>query len=374
MDLTSGLLLGRIRGIEIRVHWSWLFIFTLVAWSLSGYYGEEYPQWSVAARYAGGIGTAVMFFLSVLFHELSHALVAQHFKMKVPSITLFIFGGVSNILGEMNTAKQEFLIAVAGPASSFLLGGVFTVASLAVGGPAGDILGYLGFVNVILGVFNMLPGFPLDGGRVFRSIVWGRTRDQAKATRIASYVGSAIGWIMIVGGILFVLTVSVFGLWYVMIGFFLKSAAESAYSQLIVERTLGRIRASEVMRAPSAPLHEDTLIQRIVDEHILATGERCLLLEREGRVTGLLTTTDIAKVPRERWPLTRAREVMVPAESVAVCEPSTPVVEAMQVMAQRDVHQLPVIEAGRLVGLLTRGDVLNQLETRMRLEGMGTRR
>ncbi|MDP2327534.1 MAG: site-2 protease family protein [Dehalococcoidia bacterium] len=368
MDLTSGLLLARIRGIEIRVHWSWLFIFTLVTWSLATYYGEEYPEWNEVARYLGGAGTAAMFFVSVLLHELSHAVVAQRFKMQVPSITLFIFGGVSNIVGEMNSARQEFLIAIAGPGMSFVLAGVFTGLALVVGGDVGEILAYLGFVNVILGVFNLLPGFPLDGGRVFRSLLWARSKDRMQATRIASAVGSAIGWIMIAGGILFVLTVSLFGLWYVMIGFFLKSAAEAAYNQLIVERALSRVRAGDLMRPPPTPLHEDTLIQSIVDEHLLVTGERCVLLDRDGGVTGLLTTTDVAKVPRDRWGATRAREVMVPADSVATCEPSTPVATAMLTMAERDVHQLPVLDEGRLVGMLTRGDVLNQLEMRMRLE------
>jgi Zn-dependent protease len=371
MDLTSGLLIGRIRGIEIRVHFSWVFIFTLVTWSLATYYGTQYPEWGEVGRYIGGAATAVMFFVSVLLHELSHAFVAQHFKMPVPSITLFIFGGVSNIMGEMNSARQEFLIAIAGPAMSFVLGVAFIVVATGIGGNLGEVIAYLGFVNIILGVFNLLPGFPLDGGRVFRSILWARTKDHLKATRIASYSGSGIGWIMIVGGLLLVLSGNLFGLWYAMIGFFLKSAAESAYSQLLVERALERIRASDVMRPAPVPLHEDTLVQRIVDEHVLAAGERCVLLGREGSVTGLLTTTDLAKVPRDRWPLTRAREVMVQAEQVATCEPSTAVAEAMRTMATRDVHQLPVIDGGQLVGMLTRGDILAQLETRMRFGMVG---
>ncbi len=372
MDLSSGLVIGRIRGIEIRVHWSWLFVFTLVTWTLSNYYGNQYPEWGPAVRTLGALATAVMFFVSVLLHELSHAVTAQRFKMQVPSITLFIFGGVSNILGEMQSARQEFLIAFAGPAMSFVLGGVFTGLAVVVGGNVGEVLAYLGFVNVLLGAFNLLPGFPLDGGRVFRSIVWARTKDHATATRIATTVGSAIGWLMIAGGILITLRVSLFGLWYVMIGFFLKSAAESAWNQLIVERALAKVRAEDVMRPPPDPLPEDTLVQRIVDEHVLARGERCLLLEREGRVTGLVTTTDLARVPRDRWPLTRAHEVMVQTADVATCAPDTLVSDAMKTMVERDVHQLPVIEAGQLVGMLTRGDVLSQLETRMRFEASET--
>src|SRR5690606_38985747 len=199
MDLTTGFKIGTVRGIEIRVHWSWIFIFTLITWSLAeGFFGTQFPEWSDGERWGWAAGTSVMFFGSVLFHELSHAFVAQSFGMVVPSITLFIFGGVSNIGGEMRTAGQEFRIAIAGPLSSWVLAAIFVgLALVFADSNAGEVLAYLGLVNFVLGAFNLLPGFPLDGGRVFRSIVWARTKDLVKATRIASAVGGGIAWVLI---------------------------------------------------------------------------------------------------------------------------------------------------------------------------------
>ena len=368
MDLQSGLLLGRLRGIAIRVHWSWVFIFTLVAWSLAtGIFPDLVPGWSPQARWAAALAAALVFFLSVLLHELSHAFVAQRYGMSVPSITLFIFGGVSNIDGEMQSAGQEFRVAIAGPAMSLLLGLVFTAVGFAVPGDGAQVLFYLGFVNFALGVFNLLPGFPLDGGRVFRSIVWARTHDLARATKIAARVGIGIAWALIVLGIMTVLVAGIVGLWYVLIGLFLKSASESAYGQLVLERTLQGVRVRDVMRPPPDPVDAGTSLAQLIEERVLARGERALFVGRDGGVAGLLTTTDLARVPRDRHATTTAAEAMVPAEQVVTVEPQSPLLDAMRLMVQRDVHQLPVVEGGRMVGLLSRGDVIQQLEARERL-------
>ncbi len=365
MDFASGLQVARIRGIAILVHWSWTLIFTLLTWSMAVNYVEWFEDWSEPQAWVAGALTAVAFFLSVLAHELSHAVVAQVFGMNVPSITLFVFGGVSSIAGEMKNARHEFFVAAAGPGMSFVLAVVFIGAAALVGDEVGSILFYLGVVNGILGLFNLLPGFPLDGGRVFRAIVWGRTRSLTKATRIASRVGVIIAWVMIGIGVLFTLTVSLFGLWYIFIGLFLKQAAEAAYGQVLVDRALARVRARDVMRPPPDPMPESSSLQVLVDERILARGDRCVLLERGGRVTGLLTTTDLAKVPREEWMTTSARTAMVPAEETATVSPMELVTDAIRLMAERDIHQLPVIEGGQVVGMLTRGDILNHIQTRM---------
>ncbi|MEX2372433.1 MAG: site-2 protease family protein, partial [Dehalococcoidia bacterium] len=213
MDLTGGLQIARIRGIAIRVHWSWALIFTLLTWIVAGSYVEQYEGWSDVQAWGAGVATVVAFFLSVLLHELSHALVAQGYGMNVPSITLFIFGGVSNIATEMKSARQEFFVAAAGPGMSFLLAFVLVGLAFLVGGSLGSILGYLGVVNAVLGIFNMLPGFPLDGGRVFRSVIWARTGDLTRATRVAARVGVGIAWLMIGGGVIIAITVSLTGLW-----------------------------------------------------------------------------------------------------------------------------------------------------------------
>lgn len=365
MNLQSGLKVATIRGIAIQVHWSWALIFTLITWSLMNYFLAQFPEWGEGQAWAAAILTSFGFFLSVLLHELSHALLAQGYGMPVPSITLFIFGGVSNIAAEMRSAKQEFFVAAAGPGMSFLLAFVFGGTALIVGGNAGEVLQYLAFVNALLGLFNMLPGFPLDGGRVFRSIIWAKTRDLTKATRYASWAGQGIAWLMIGAGIFITLTVSLVGLWYVFIGLFLKQAAEAAYQQLMFDRALQDVQARDLMRAPGEPMPDHSSLQHLVDERVLARGERCILLERDGSVSGLITTNDISKVPRESWATTSARTTMVPTERVATIAPATAVSDAVRTMAERDVHQLPVIDSGRLVGMLTRGDVLNFIQNRL---------
>jgi Zn-dependent protease len=365
MDLSSGFQIARIRGIAIIVHWSWALIFTLLTWSMATSFIDQFEGWTEAQAWIAGSVVALAFFLSVLLHEFSHAVVAQHYGLPVPSITLFIFGGVSNIAGEMKSARQEFMVAAAGPGMSFLLAVVLMGSAVVVGGDIGLILFYLGVVNGILGVFNLLPGFPLDGGRVFRSIVWARTGDYTKATRVASNAGIGIAWVLIAVGIVTAITISISGLWYVLIGMFLKQAAEATKNQLIVERALASVRARTLMRAAPEPMAESSSLQHVVDQRILANGDHCVLLERDGRVTGLLTATDLAKVPRDEWPTTSARTSMVAAEQVATVEPGTLVTDAVRTMAERDIHQMPVIDDGQLVGLLTRGDILNYIQRRM---------
>lgn len=371
MDLSGGLLLGRIRGIEIRIHWSWLLIAGLLSWTLAGsVFAPPETTWAPAQRWAAASATTVLFFSSVLIHELAHAFVAQAYRMRVPSITLFIFGGVSNLAGEMRTAGQEFRIAIAGPLTSWALGVVFGALWLATRHEGvATVFAYLAAVNVALGVFNLLPGFPLDGGRVFRAIVWSRSHDQFRATRIAARVGSGLAWLLIGGGVLAVFAYGLMGgLWYVLIGLFLKSASEGAYRTMVVDRALERFTVAQVMGvAPEAVVSTDTL-QHIVDERILRTGARALPVSDDGRVIGLISTTDITRVPRERWAVTSVAEAMVPAERIVTVEPATPLPEALHLMQERDVNQLPVVRDGRLVGMITRADVLRQLEVRLRFE------
>jgi len=366
MDLSAGLVIGRIRGISIRVHWSWSLIFALIAWSLAdGIFREVFEHWSASQRWTAGIITATLFFLSVLVHELAHAFVAQSYGMRVPSITLFIFGGVSSIDGEMRSAGQEFRIAIAGPLSSMalglLFGGLFLL--LRTGGPA-VVFGYLGFINFVLALFNLLPGFPLDGGRVFRSIVWARTHSQLRATRAASRLGTVIAYLIIAIGVIVVITVDIFGLWYVLIGLFLRSASQDALAQLKVERALRDIPASQVMRPPPEPIEGTWTLQRVVDERVLGAAERASFVSGDGRVIGLITTRDLMDTPRDRWRSTRVEQVMVRADDVIVVGPETSVIEGMQLMQRHDVNQLPVLTGGRLVGVLTRADVLQQIELR----------
>lgn len=366
MDLASGFTIGRVRGISIRVHWSWLLIFGLLTWAFSeGLFGSDFAE-SPAARWAAALVTAFLFFLSVLLHELSHSFVALRYGMTVPSITLFVFGGVSNLGGEMRTPGQEFRIAIAGPLMSWALAIVFGGLWLVIpGGAAGTMFGYLGFINGLLGVFNLLPGFPLDGGRVFRSIVWARTGNLMTATRVASRVGVGIAYLMIVVGLANVVFFGLFGgLWYVLIGLFLKSASEGAYASMLVEAALKDIVVTDVMSAPPLPVPADMTLQRLADERILASGERAFFIERNAEVVGLITATDLARLPRQEWSAIPVAQVMVPTADVAVVAPTSGLLEAMKLMQERDVHQLPVVEDGRVAGLITRADVLRHIELR----------
>ena len=378
MDLNGGgILIGRVRGIAIRVHWTWLAVFALVSWNLqSTILHDLVPQWNDTQRWLGSFAAAVVFFASVLLHELSHAFVAQHYGMKVPSITLFVLGGVSNIEGEMQTAGQEFRIAIAGPLMSVVLGllmGAVWWSLPTEGAPpvvifAAGALMYLAGTNVILGIFNLIPGYPLDGGRVLRAIVWASSGDLTKSTRIATRSGTVLAWGLIGIGIMLSLTTrSLSGVWFVLIGLFLKTAAETAYGQMVLERALEGVSVRDVMRPAPEPVDAGANLMRVVQDRVIGRGERAVFVGTEGRVLGLFTVADLAAIPNERLSSMTARDVMVAAEQIITVIPSTPLLEATRAMTERDIHQLPVVEDGRMVGVLSRGDVLQRLETRQRL-------
>ncbi len=365
MDLSGALTVGRIRGIAIRVHWSWLLILGLLTYSLAnGLFGQELGV-SPQVRWLAGAATALAFFTSVLLHELAHSFVAQYYGMRVPSITLFIFGGVSSIDEEMRSAGQEFKVAIAGPLASWLLAATFGVAFLVLGdGVLATVVEYLAVINAAVGTFNLLPGYPLDGGRVFRAIIWARTGSLQRATGFAAKVGVGIAYLMILGGMAWVLAFGIGGLWYVLIGLFLKSAAEGAYATLVVETALRDVPVTAAMQPAPSTVPAATSVQEVVDARLLATGERAFLVEEDGVIVGLLTATDIARVPRAEWPSTPIRRVMVRAEQVQTVEPHTRLLAAMRLLQEHDIHQLPVLQQGHVVGILTRGDVMRHIELR----------
>ncbi len=371
MDLRGTLTIGRIRGIAIQVHWSWLLILSMLTWSLSqGLFAAELDV-SPTVRWVAGAATALAFFASVMLHELAHSFVAQYYGMKVPSITLFIFGGVSSIAEEMRSAGQEFRVAIAGPLTSWALALLCAAAALVVPGVAlGTVLSYLALINAVVGTFNLLPGYPLDGGRVFRAIIWARTGSLARATGLAARAGVGIAYIMIIGGIVSAFAgLGLGGLWYVLIGLFLKNAAEGAYATLVVETALHDVPVSVAMQPAPAPVLASASLQEIVDARMLITGERAFLIEESAAVVGLLTSSDIARVPRQEWPATVARRAMVPVDRVKTVEPHTRLLEAMRLLQEHDIHQLPVLAAGRVVGLLSRADVMRHIELRTTFGG-----
>jgi len=368
--MQSSVSIGRVAGIRIGIHYTWLFAFLLIAWSLAGsYYPDDVPGLNTATYWLIGIVSALLLFASVLIHELTHSLVARRLGLTVDGITLFIFGGVSNLTTEPSTARNEFLVAVVGPISSLVLAGLFWLVArtIPVSSPAGAVAGYLAFVNLLLGGFNLVPGFPLDGGRVFRALVWGATGSLRRATLVASYVGQAFGWLLIVWGLTRVLSGDLFGgLWTAFIGWFLNGAAESTRQEQTVQQSVRSVTASSLMEAPATAIPPTMTVEDFVYEQVMRHGHRALPVVEDGRLVGIVSLSDVRKVPREVWSSTPVSRLMTRAPLVTVA-PGEDLGVAIGRMAQRGVHQLPVVEDGSLLGLLTRADVMRYLHLRHEL-------
>ena len=368
--MTSSFSIGRIFGVEIGVHWSWIFIFLLVTWSFAadgGVIDSFYPGWEAPQRWTAAVLVSGVFFLSVLIHEMSHAIVSNRLGLPVRTITLFVFGGAANLSKEPEHARDEFRIAIVGPVTSLALGVVFTLGWLIIlpfnEGVAG-ISAYMAIINASLAVFNMLPGFPLDGGRVFRSIVWGRNQNRLAATRTASRVGEWIAYGLMGIGIIQTFFVGLGGLWLVLIGFFLRNAATASYEQLVIQTTLSGIPVRDVMRAGFAQVPPDTTIEQLVYEGIMRANARSFAVMAGGDFAGLITLTDVRKVPRDEWASTSVYRAMTPFERLHTVQVGQCLTDVLQTMAEHDVHQLPVLRGRELVGMLDRGDVMRFIQVR----------
>jgi Zn-dependent protease len=340
----SSIRLGRVAGIDVGIHYTWLFAFALIAWSLAaGFFPSTAPNLGTPTYWLLGIAAALALFASVLVHEFSHSLVALARGLRVHSITLFIFGGVSTIAGEAERALDEFLIAVVGPLSSFVLAGVFWLIGQVPGldgTPLGAFVGYLASVNLILGLFNLVPGFPLDGGRVLRSIVWATTGSMRRATQVASYVGQAFGFLLIFWG---------------------------------VARLLGG-DVAQVMDPRPAIASPSMTVHEFVFDHVVRRGERALLVADAGQLLGIVTISDAKGLPQELWGATPVSRIMtcVPLKTVAL---DADLATALQLMVEDTLNQVPVVQGDQTVGLLRREDVLRylQLRDKLHLDGDGRR-
>ncbi|GIW14719.1 MAG: peptidase M50 [Tepidiforma sp.] len=358
---------ARLFGIDIEVHPSWFLIIAFLSYSLSeGLFPARYKGWGTGTYWAVGVTAAFLLFFTVLLHELAHALVAKRRGLPVPRITLFIFGGVSHLARQPSSAGEEFQIAAAGPATSFVIAAVTGLAGLLLGSlneQLEAILYYLAGVNALLGVFNMLPGFPLDGGRVLRSIAWKRSGSFRKATRTAAGVGELFGYLlMTVGFFLLLGGLLLDGLWLMFIGWFLLGAARGEASNLQLEGILRRLTARDVMRTDFPTVVPGLPLQAVVDDYMVGHGERAVIVEHGGAVLGILTVTDIRRVPRTEWPSTPAQAVMTPRERVVTVDASTPAVEVLTLLGEKALNQVPVLENGRMVGLVTRREILDRLQ------------
>jgi Zn-dependent protease len=361
----QGISLGRVLGIPIELDYSWFLIFALVAWTLaSGYFPSEFKNWSTVEYWVVGIATAIVFFLSVVLHELGHSIVARHYGIPVSSIKLFVFGGVSQIEAEPPSAKVEFVMAVVGPLVSFALAGVFAGLSAAFTSvaPLLALAKYLAYINAVLGLFNLIPGFPLDGGRVFRAIVWGITHDLRRATVIAGTAGRFIGFLFILYGVYQVFAGNfINGLWIGFIGWFLESAAMSQIQQQRLHALLAGRRVSQVMSTDYTSIPPDMVLQTLVDHHVLGNGQRSFVVAEGDKVDGLLTLQEIKEMPRAEWPATTVAQAMIPLAQVKRTQPDEELWAAIEEMNHDGVNQLPVMTNGHIKGMLRRDDVISYL-------------
>jgi len=366
--MESSFTIARIRGIPIGVHYTWLLAFALMSWSLAaGYFPSTHPGWPRPQYWVVGVLASLLLFVSVVLHELTHSFVAQARGLRVHSITLFIFGGVSNIASDSEDPQDEFLVAVVGPISSLVIAGLCWAAVLVIPGTTGPVnalLGYLAIVNLMLALFNILPGFPLDGGRVLRAILWGTTGDMVKGTRWASYVGQALAFCFIGYGF-WQITEGEFlnGLWIGFVGWFLNSAAEGARRQAVMQASFRGITVARVMQ-PEPPLVDpDMSVRAMVDEYILRRGLRAMPVGGDGLVVGLVTLSDVKHLPTDEWAASSVRTIMTkpPLKTVG---PGTELNKALEMLIAEDVNQLVVVDDDAVLGLLSRGDVMRFLQTR----------
>jgi len=369
--MSGGLSLGRVWKVPIQLHFSWFFIAGLITWSLAtGYFPGAYPGLGMPAYWLLGAVTALLFAASVLLHELGHVALALRNGIPVRGVTLFIFGGVAQIQSEPKSAGAEFRIAIAGPLVSLALAGIFWLlwqfdrAVPLLAAPSE----YLMRINLILGLFNLIPGFPLDGGRVLRAIIWKFTGSMPKATRAASITGQLVAFGFIAVGVLTALTGNLFnGLWMAFIGWFLQNAASSAYHQVTFEQSLSGVTVDQVMKRDFGQVTPLTPLTEIVDFRILNTAQRNFLVIEDGQVRGLITIQNIATVPQRLWPFTTARQVMTPIERIDGLAPYMELISALRKMETENKQALPVMQDHQLVGILSREDVTYYLRMRQEL-------
>jgi Zn-dependent protease/CBS domain-containing protein len=364
--------IGKIAGIDIFIHVSWLIIIVLLTWSLAtGWFAVLYPGWSTITYWVVSFIAALLLFVAVLLHELAHSLVARARGLPVKNITLFIFGGVSNIEQEPQTPGVEFQMAFVGPLTSLAIGGIAYLLQLALGentSPLAAILRYLAVTNVLLGIFNLIPGFPLDGGRVLRSIVWKLSGSLRTATRVTTLVGEVIGYLFILLGIwLFFGGNLLDGIWLGFIGWFLLSAAQSANTQSMLQSMLKGVTVGEVMNPSPLTVPANISLQKLVDDYFLPRGLRSAMVTQNDQLVGLITLGDIRSIPREQWSQVPVGHVMIPVNKLHVVSPQQNLNDVLPLMAGRDVNQLPVVQDGRLVGVLSRDAIMRYLEVRRSL-------
>lgn len=354
-----------IMGIPIRVHFSWLIVFGLITWLLSSrYFPQVTPDLPFVSYWISGVLAALLLFASVAFHELAHSYVAKKYKLGIESITLFIFGGVAKMKGDPPDPKAEFWIAIAGPLSSFFLSAFFFVLTINTAGGAKALFAYLAQINLILGVFNLVPGFPMDGGRVLRSVIWGKKKDYAYATQKASSIGRGVALFFIFFGLFSIFTGGPGGLWLMFIGWFLYSAAQASYQQATLQETLSGIKVEDIMVTDMKILNPSITIDKAVDEYFLRYGYGGFPVIDDGKFLGILTLKEVKNVPREDWGRVKVSDKLVPHDKKWEVSPDADVMKALELMIKEDKGRIMVTEKDKIIGLITRNGIARYIQIR----------
>jgi Zn-dependent protease/CBS domain-containing protein len=389
--MDRGIKIGKIFGIEISLDYSWFLIFLLLTWNLAAMFGSLHTEWSTAQNWIVGLIASLLFFLSVLAHELAHSLVSISQGLQVRRITLFLFGGVSNIQKHPPSPKAEFLITIVGPVTSFVIGFVllfFTGVNISEAasslttvedyqafiqslGVVTTMLLWLGAVNLTLGAFNLIPGFPLDGGRILRSILWQISGNLTKATRWASLVGQGVAWLFIFSGIAMVFGIQipffgtglVNGIWLAFIGWFLNNASRTSYQQVLVDDILEDVSVRQVARKNPQMVTASNSIEQLVHENIMTSDDQAFpVVDENSRFIGLVTLDDVRKADRQTWGSKTVREIMTPKADLVTVMPDEDAADALRKLSQNNIRQLPVMDQGDFVGLFRRSDILRWLK------------
>lgn len=371
MPISPGLRIGRILGIPIYVHASWFFIFLLITTNLGAQFGQSHPAWSSTQQWSVGIATSLLFFASVLFHELSHSMVARHYKIRVVSITLFFFGGLARIGREPAKALQEFNIAIAGPLASFFLAAGFgLIVKFPHGERIGALASYLAWTNLYLAAFNLLPGFPLDGGRIFRAIIWGITKNFSRATKLAGTSGKVVAYGIIAVGAWFGAFQKDWGsfAWLTLIGLFLLNAAQESVAQVAIRETLSGLHAADVMSHEVPTVPRNMSLEEYGQE-VARTGRRCHLVTTEDRLVGMINVHALNSVARTDWGNMSVQGVMIPRDKILLARPEEPLLGLLERLVSSDINQMPVVsdtenDGAHIVGMVTRDSILRVMQAR----------
>jgi len=373
--MRASISLGRWFGVPVGLHYSWFVVAWLITLSLTSQFASIDRSWSPETVWGLAVLTAMLFFVCIVLHELAHAGVARLSGIPVRGITLFALGGIAQIEKAAATPGKEFGMAIAGPIASFVIGIICRllagaaglVAGAAVSG-FGAVLGWLAYINIALALFNLIPGFPLDGGRVLRSIVWAVTHSSHRATRIASRVGQVVAFIFIATGLFSLFSRNDFGgLWIAFIGWFLLEGAQAYYLQAQLTGALQGVRVGDVMARECATVDANTMLRRFVEDQLMRMAARCFAVKENERVVGLITPEDVKHVERERWDQTRVSDAMRPLQALHPVRPDASASEALELMGRENINQLPVVSDGRLEGVVTRSYLVHLWQVRREL-------